>query len=183
MNVFTKTGKVTKAATKVFRKVTLGQIVSTATAEELGAEPPVLRLDKKTGWTISTNLPDRMGDGWDNKGELPYGISKAGRADAENDFAILLAFHFEAREKFRPTPLDHRMVNVITPDRGIGPGNLLLMVSHPSSGEAQLRQDIKAAWDKQEEEEWESDDVLEEKLRDKGYTIHEPNGAIIHIEL
>ena len=70
-------------------------------------------------------------------------------------------------------PLDHQLVNVETPDRGIGRGTMSLMLSHPTRGEVEVREDIKAAWAKQEEEEWESDDILESKLQEMGYIVHD----------
>lgn len=79
-------------------------------------------------------------------------------------------------------PLDHRTVNIVTPDRGIGPNTITLVLSHPTKGEAQLIKDTKEIWGKQEEEEWESDDVLEDKLKELGYISHDI-GKVVHIEL
>lgn len=70
-------------------------------------------------------------------------------------------------------PLDHQIVNVETPDRGIGTGTMTLLLSHPKKGVEEVQKDIKAAWALQEKEEWESDDVLESKLKDMGYTVHQ----------
>jgi len=69
-------------------------------------------------------------------------------------------------------PLDHQIVNVETPDRGIGSGTITLQLSHPVKGEKEVIKDIKAAWAKQEVEEWESDDILESKLKEMGYIVH-----------
>ena len=69
--------------------------------------------------------------------------------------------------------LEHQIINVVTPDRGIGTGTMTLLLSHPTKGEKEAAKDIKAAWAKQEEEEWESDDVLESKLQEMGYTVHD----------
>ena len=78
-------------------------------------------------------------------------------------------------------PLDHQLVNVETPDRGIGRGTMTLMLSHPTRGEVEVREDIKAAWAKQEEEEWESDDILCDKLKEMGYTVQ--GSSVIWVEV
>lgn len=77
--------------------------------------------------------------------------------------------------------LEHQIVNVETPDRGIGPGTMTLLLSHLTKGEKEVAEDIKAAWAKQEEEEWESDDVLCDKLKEMGYTVHK--SSVIWVEV
>lgn len=77
--------------------------------------------------------------------------------------------------------LEHQIVNVETPDRGIGPGTMTLMLSHLTKGEKEVTEDIKAAWATQEAEEWESDDVLTTKLKEMGYTVHK--SSVIWVEV
>ena len=77
--------------------------------------------------------------------------------------------------------LENQIVNVETPDRGIGPGIMTLLLSHPSKGEKEVAKDIKDAWSKQEEEEWESDDTLCDKLKEMGYTVHK--SSVIWVEV
>ena len=38
--------------------------------------------------------------------------------------------------------LENQIVNVETPDRGIGPGTMTLLLSHPSKGEKEVAKDI-----------------------------------------
>ena len=77
--------------------------------------------------------------------------------------------------------LEHQIVNVVTPDRGIGTGTMTLLLSHPTKGEKEAAKDIKAAWAKQEEEEWESDDILTAKLKEMGYTVQE--SSVVWVEV
>lgn len=77
--------------------------------------------------------------------------------------------------------LEHQIVNVVTPDRGIGTGTMTLLLSHLTKGEKEAAKDIKAAWAKQEEEEWESDDVLCDKLKEMGYTVHK--SSVVWVEV
>ena len=84
-------------------------------------------------------------------------------------------------KKKKIQPLDHQIVNVVTPDRGIGTGTMTLLLSHPTKGEKEVVKDIKAAWAKQEEEEWESDDILCDKLKEMGYTVQ--GSSVISVEV
>ena len=77
--------------------------------------------------------------------------------------------------------LEHQIVNVVTPDRGIGTGTMTLLLSHLTKGEKEAAKDIKAAWAMQEKEEWESDDVLCDKLKEMGYTVHK--SSVVWVEV
>ena len=77
--------------------------------------------------------------------------------------------------------LEHQIINVVTPDRGIGTGTMTLLLSHPTKGEKEAAKDIKAAWAMQEKEEWESDDTLCDKLKEMGYTVHK--SSVIWVEV
>lgn len=68
--------------------------------------------------------------------------------------------------------LDNNLVNINLPDRGEGDSTMTLLLSHPTKTAEDLKQDVRALWALAEQEEWESDDVLEQKLVEAGYTSH-----------
>ena len=79
-------------------------------------------------------------------------------------------------------PLTNALVNITYPDRGEGDSTSTTIVTHATSTAVDLQRDMKEAWSRQEEEEWESDDVLIDKPRTLGYEFVSPEVVWVNLE-